>query len=106
MDLTIYGPCTATAGENVIFTVTLPERCDVSADSDAITDIDPGDPANLAIVGLADGLETDSDLDDPKYVGTDPIVVDTPLIADGATSNAVLDCADVEVRDEYRQCAG
>jgi hypothetical protein len=97
----IYGPCTTTAGQNVMFTVGLPSRCDVSAVSDAINDIDPGDPANLAVVGLAAGLETDSDLDVPKYVGTDPVAVDTPLIADGSTSNDVLDCGDLEVRDEY-----
>jgi hypothetical protein len=97
--IAIFGPCTTTAAQNVMFTVGLPERCDVSADSDAINDIDPGDPANLSIVSLAAG--TDSALDVPKHVGTDPVEGNTPLIADGSTSNEVVDCADVEIRDEF-----
>ena len=100
--IAIFGPCTTLGAENVTFTATISDRCDESADSDAINDIDPGDPANLAVVGLADGLETESDLDDGGYVGTDPVVVDTPLVVgDGDVDTLVLDCGDLEVRDEY-----
>jgi hypothetical protein len=98
----IYGPCTAEVVENVTFTVTIPGRCGQSADSNAINDIEPSDPANLAVVGLADDLETESDLDVPDYVGTDPVVVDTPLVVGaGDVETLVLDCGDLEVRDEF-----
>ena len=49
-------------------------------------------------------METESDLDGAGFEGTDPIVIDTPFIADGSTVNPLLDEADscdAQVWDEF-----
>jgi hypothetical protein len=105
VEIQMYGPCDNDV-EPVAITVTDLDQCGAQATSGNIADIQPGDPVNLAVVDLDADMETESDLDEPgSYVGTAPIVIDSYIIADGATYTQILDdtdsCCDLQVWDEF-----
>lgn len=96
------------AGENVCITVRDLDKCGAEATTAVcITEIEPGDPANLAVVDVGKFAATKSALDKPgKYVGTEPIVISSYIIADGATRTIILDdadegCCDLQLWDAY-----
>ena len=101
--------------EPVCLTVANLSQCGAEAEtSECIPDVEPGDPTNLAVVGLGiDGvvgpMESDSELDSPgDYVGTNPIVIDSYIVADGETHTTILDdsdgCCDLQVSGCFHQC--
>jgi hypothetical protein len=74
--------------------------------SEDIADVQPGDPTNLAAVGLDPDIESESTLDETgNYVGTAPIVIDSFIVADGATLTRILNVGDggcdLQVWDPY-----
>ncbi len=99
----IYGA----SEDEVCVTVQDLDKCGATATTvSCIEAINPGDPANLAVVGLGKHVKSDSVLDKPgSYAGTAPIVIDSYIIADGATYNTILDgddgCCDLQVWDEF-----
>ncbi len=106
VEIQVCGLATTTPGEPVTFTVVDLDQCGASATSDAIEDVQPGDPTNLAVVGLGSDVETESTLDETgDYVGTTPIAIDSFILADGATFTTILDagdgCCDLQVWDPY-----
>jgi hypothetical protein len=106
VELQVCGPATTAGGETVTFTVADLDQCGASAVSDEIADVQPGEPTNLAVVGVGSGVATESTLDETgNYVGTAPIVIDSFIIADGATYTTILDdddgCCDLQVWDPY-----
>jgi hypothetical protein len=95
VELQVCGPATTAGGESVTLTVEDLDQCGASAMSDAIADVQPGDPTLLAVVGLDSDMESDSTLDETgNYVGTAPIVIDSFILADGATYTNILDVGD------------
>jgi hypothetical protein len=106
VELQVCGPATTDGGESVTLTVVDLDQCGASATSDAIEDVQPGNPTNLAVVGVGSDVETESTLDESgNYVGTAPIVIDTFIIADGDTYTTILDdddsCCDLQVWDPF-----
>ena len=74
--------------------------------SDAIEDVQPGEPTNLAVVALSSEVESESTLDETgDYAGTTPIAIDSYIIADGATRTTIVDadngCCDLQVWDAF-----
>ena len=106
VEIQMYGPCT-NAVEPVAITVKDLDQCGAQATSGNISDIQPGDPTNLAVVDLNTNMETESVLDEPgTYVGTAPIVIDSYILANGeATRTTILDgtdgCCDLQIWDEF-----
>lgn len=106
VDIQLYGPCDNDT-EEVCITVQDLDQCGAAATtSTCISDIQPGDPVSLAVVGLDGDMETESALDEQgAYVGTAPIVIDSYIIADGVTYTEILDdtdsCCDLQIWDEF-----
>ena len=96
IDVDFFGPATNTADEEVMVTVKNKVQCDASATTvDGIPDIDPGDPTDLAVVELGSEIESESTLDAVgAFAGTDPIVIDTLILADNVAETVLLDAAD------------
>jgi hypothetical protein len=112
----IFGPCTNDVSP---VTVMVQDECGINVMAEApIEDIQPDDPAKLAVVDISDGQDTDSDLDDAdgdlpdKFEGTAPVVFDLPVLGgvpleDILTSptNTLLDTfdggCDTQLWDQY-----
>ena len=106
IDVNFFGPATNTAAEEVTVIVKNKVQCDASATTvDGIPDIQPGEPTNLAVVDLGTDIESDSTLDkQDAFAGTDPIVIDTLVLADNVTETTLLDDAascDLQVWDAF-----
>jgi len=106
VDIQVCALATTNPAEPVTFTVEDLDQCGATAMSDAIEDVQPGEPTALAVVGLDSDMESESTLDETgNYVGTSPIVIDSYILADGATYTNIVDeddgCCDLQVWDAY-----
>jgi hypothetical protein len=106
VEIQVCALATTNDAEPVTFMVEDLDQCGASAMSDALEDVQPGEPVNLAVVALSAAVESESVLDETgAYVGTTPIVIDSYIIADGATYTTIVDadngCCDLQVWDAF-----